>query len=109
MTRRATFGEFATSAAQHLRRLQWTRASAPADRADAGDVVAGLSRAVHALARYADDVCRALEHQHSDRQLGIWVRAATQTREGLAAAQAALPVAPGPDDGTSPRQAAPGE
>jgi hypothetical protein len=42
-----------------------------------------------------------LEEQHSDRQLGVWVRAAAQTREGLAAAQAALPAAPGSDDGVS--------
>jgi hypothetical protein len=104
MTRRATFGDFATSAAQHLRRLQWAWPSAGPDRAGSADVVADLSRAMHALARYADDVCRALDEARlaGDRQLGVWVRAAAQTREGLAAAQAALPVAPRPRDGTSP-------
>jgi hypothetical protein len=89
MTRRATFGDFATSAAHHLRRLQWAWPSA-ADRADAADVVADLSHAVHALACYADDVSRMLEHEDVDRQLGVWVRATARTREGLAATKEAL-------------------
>jgi hypothetical protein len=94
MTGRATFGDFAASAAHHLRRLKWTWPSA-AGRANPGDVVADLSRAVHALACYADDVCRALEDQHSDRQLGVWVRAATQTREALVTAEATLSTSAG--------------
>jgi hypothetical protein len=106
MTRRATFGDFSASAAQHLLRLQRTWPSAGPDRAGSADVVADLSRAVHALTCYADDAVRVLDADQlaRDRQLGIWVRAATQTREALVTAEAALPVAPGPDDGTSPRR-----
>lgn len=102
MTRRATFGDFATSAEHHLRRLQWTWPTG-GDRAAAGDVVADLSRAVHALACYADDAVRVLDADQlaRDRQLGIWVRAATQTREALVTAEAALPAAPGPEGDVS--------
>lgn len=101
MTRRATFGDFATSVSQHLRRLQWpTASSAAGERADATADVANLSRAVHALARYAEDVSGALDAEYlaGDRDLGVWVRAATRAHEALAIAEAALPAALGPEE-----------
>jgi len=103
MTRRATFGDFARSVTQHLRRLQWpTVSTAPGERADAAADVADLSRAVHTLACYAEDVSGALDAEYlaGDRQLGVWVRAATRAREALATAEAALSAA-GPEEDVS--------
>jgi len=103
MTRRATFGDFATSVTRHLRRLQWpTVSSAAGERADAAADFAALSRAVHALAGYAEDVSGALDTEYlaGDRQLGAWVRAATRVRQALATAEAALPAA-GPEEDVS--------
>lgn len=104
MTRRATFGDFATSVTQHLRRVQWaTVSSAAVERADAAADVADLSRAVHALACYAEDVSGALDAEYlaGDRELGAWVRADTRAREALATADAALPAALRPEEVTS--------
>ena len=100
MTRRATFGDFATSVTQRLRLLQWSAVpSATDERAGAAGDVADLSRAVHALARYAEDASEALDAEYlaGDRELGAWVRAATRAREALATAEAALPAA-GPEE-----------
>lgn len=57
---------------------------------------------MHALVSYANDVRRVLDAGQlaGDRQLGVWVRAATQARQALASAEAALP-ALGPDEGLS--------
>jgi len=101
MTRRATFGDFAASVTQHLRRLQWASApSAAGARANAADDVADLCHALHALACYAKDVSGVLDSEYvaGDRELGVWVRAATRVREALATAEAALPVAPRPEE-----------
>ena len=103
MTRRATFGDFAAYVRHHLRRLQWAAVpSASGERADAAAELADLSRAVHALACYAQDVSGALDAEYlaGDRQLGVWVRAATRVRQALATAEAALPAA-GPEDAVS--------
>jgi hypothetical protein len=104
MTRRASFGDFAADATQHLQQLRWLRRpSDVTDRAIAPDVVADLIHAVHALAGLAEDACRALDAEYlaGDRQLGVWIRAATQAREALATAETALSATHGLEDGAS--------
>jgi hypothetical protein len=104
MTRRASFGDFAADATQHLQQLRWLRRpSDVTDRAIARDVVADLSRAVHPLVGFAEDACRALDAEYlaGDRQLGVWIRAATQAREALAAAETALSATNGLENGAS--------
>jgi len=101
MTRRATFGDFATSVTQHLRLLQWPNVpSAAGERTNAATVVADLSCAVHALSCYAEDVSGVFEAEYlaGDRELGVWVRAAARAREALTIAAAALPAALRPEE-----------
>src|ERR1022692_980013 len=113
MTRRATFGDFATAASHHLdlaagppglaaRRQQ---AAVPAGTVD--EFARSLHRLLTVMSRHCDDMTAALRRLavRDQRKLAPWMRASSRTHEALSHATALLQ--PGPADAGPPVPARP--
>src|ERR1022692_449525 len=104
MTRRATFGDFATAASHHLDLAagppgppgRHQQATAPTG--SVYEFARSLHRLLTVMSRHCGDITAALRRLpvRDQRKLAAWMRASSRTHEALSHATALLQPGPGP-------------